>query len=196
MHQARGEFLAAARFAGNVDRRLTACQLADQCPHLLHGPGVASQRMQWITGLLAVRNTQCRLHQGAQLLEPDWFGKVVKSTGLERRDGILGAAVGGNHRNRCPGVLLGNVADDFQPIAVRQTHVGQAELKIPFFQASPRLGDAAGTRCGKPHPRQGQVDQLADVRLVIDDQHPVQFSARAAFASGNGHVSLLPERTK
>ena len=83
------------------------------------------------------------------------------------------------------GVLFGDEANDFQPVAIRQSHVGQAELELAFAKAGPRLGHSAGTGGSEPHARQRQVDQFTDIRLVIDDQHAAQLAARAPVASGN-----------
>jgi hypothetical protein len=183
--QAGAQFLAAAGFAGDVDRRLAARQLFDHGAHLLHARRFADQAssgssLSWPPG-----QAQGRLDQGAQLLQADRLGQVVEGAGLQRGHGIAGAAEGGDHRHRRLRAVLGDVADDLQAFAIGQAHVGQAELEIALLERRDGFADRAGTFRRQAHAGQRQVDQFADVGLVVDDEYPAQFAARAPFGSGN-----------
>ena len=102
--QARGEFLAAARFAGDVDRRLRARELADQS----RAPGRAARLAPRQPPCVAVaRGASPR--SGSESAERTSARSCSSSTGLativegarlQRRDRVLGAAVGGDHRHR------------------------------------------------------------------------------------------------
>ena len=185
MHQTGGEFLAAAGFTGDIDRRLTARQLLDQRPDLFHCRRLTDQGVQRVIRGFAVRHAQRRLDQGAQLFEADRLGQIVEGAGLQRGNGIFGTAVGGDHRHRHVRMLLRYVTNDFEAIAVRQAHVGQAKLEVALGEACPGLGTRTRASGRQPHARQRQVDQLTDIRLVIDDQHAAQCAAWAPVASGN-----------
>jgi len=52
----------------------------------------------------------------------------------------------------------------------RQAHVGEAEVVAIALQPLLRLGDRAYALHAEPHLDQRQLEQLADVGLVIDDQ--------------------------
>ena len=82
-------------------------------------------------------------------------------------------------------MVLGDVADDLQTVAVRQAHIGQAQLEASLVERCPRLGHRTDASRRQPHAGQRQVDQLANIRLVVDDENPAQFAARAPLNSGN-----------
>ena len=92
--------------------------------------------------------------------------------------------------------MFGDMADDIESAAVGEPHVGEAQLEIAVGKTGPRLADRADAGCRQSHPRQGEIDQFADVGLVIDDENPVQLAPGAPFASGNRHVLLLPTMMK
>ena len=83
--QAGAQFLAAAGFAGDVDRRLAARQLFDHGAHLLHARRFADQANQRDSRYPDLPGqAQGRLDQGAQLLQADRLGQVVEGAGLQR----------------------------------------------------------------------------------------------------------------
>ena len=61
----------------------------------------------------------------------------------------------------------------------------QAQLETALGQAGLGLRNIGGAGGSETHARQGQVDQFADMRFVIDDQHAAQLAARTPVASGN-----------
>ncbi|MNL27925.1 hypothetical protein D3C87_1495470 [compost metagenome] len=67
-------------------------------------------------------------------------------------------------------MALLDVMHQLQAGAVRQAHVGQAQVEGLARQQ--RLGCAyvAGTESVEIHPSQGDFQEFADVRLVVDDQ--------------------------
>ena len=130
------------------------------------------------------------------MFKTDRLGQIIEGAGLEGRHRILGAAESGDHRHRHLRMMFGDIADDIESVAVGQSHVGQAQLEIPLGKTGPSLADRADAGSRQSHPRQGEVDQFADIGLVIDDEDPVQVPPRAPFASGNRHVSLLPTMMK
>ena len=126
---ARGELLAAAGFAGDEHRRLALREALDQrrAPACIAGDSPSS----WYDcgGLRLLGHLQRLLDQRAQLLERDRLGEVVESAGLQRRDGVLGAAERGDHGDRHVERASGDVLDDAQALAVGQPHVGEAEVE-------------------------------------------------------------------
>ncbi|MNS70176.1 hypothetical protein D3C72_1035170 [compost metagenome] len=186
---ARRALLAAARFAADHHRRHAARQPRQRAAHLLHGRGQPRQQSGGAVGrfrglgslgaaraalggvtLLAAQRVQ---DQGAQLVERDRLGDVVERAGLERIDGIVGAAVGGDHGHRR---ALGRGRQlphnlDAQPVA--QPHVGQHQAVAALRQPQPRLGQRAGHHHVVTHAAQRDVQQLAQVGLVVDDEYRI-----------------------
>src|SRR5258706_4210681 len=68
-----------------------------------------------------------RLNQVAQIFQPDRLGKVIERARLERRNRILGTAIGGYYPHPYWRVVFPDIPQDFQPLALRQPPVGQAE---------------------------------------------------------------------
>src|SRR5689334_13033457 len=78
----RGELLAAAGFAGDVDRRLGARELADHLAHLHEARALAQEALAGLHRLPAGERER-RLDQGPQLLEADGLGDVVERARFE-----------------------------------------------------------------------------------------------------------------
>ena len=178
--QARGDFLADARLAGDVHRRLRARELADHVARLLDRRGFAQQprhaRRERLADRGAARLRRPRQlerahHQRAQLLELDGLGEVVEGARLERRHRVLRRAEGRDHRHRRVAEVLGDVAQHLQAVAIGQAHVGQAQVVGPGLQRFLRFLDRRGGVGIDAHARQREHQQLADVGLVVDDEH-------------------------
>ena len=58
-----------------------------------------------------------------------------------------------------------------RPFAVGQTHVGQAQIERLRVEQFDRLGDGLRARRIEPHARQRELEQLEQIRLVVDDEH-------------------------
>ncbi len=69
-----------------------------------------------------------------------------------------------------PGWPRLDVLDQFQPVAVGQAHVGQAQAVAALVEQRTRRGDRARGVAGEPHAHQRELEQFADVVLVIDDE--------------------------
>lgn len=98
------------------------------------------------------------------------FGQEVKGTGLEGVDRGFEATVSGDHRHWHLGITLLDVLHQLQARAIGQAHVGQAQIEC--FPAQQRLGfaEVAGTEGIEFHPSQGDFQEFADIRFVVDDQ--------------------------
>ena len=78
------------------------------------------------------------------------------------------------------------MAHELEPLAVGKPHVGEAEVEALVLQALLCLGDGADARHVEPHAHQGQLEELADVGLVIDDEH---LGGSALGAVGSSHAA-------
>jgi hypothetical protein len=147
------EFLAAPGLAGDVDRRLAAGELLDHRAHLLDRRAFAEELMPCrAAGCGLLGQVEGGLHQRAQLLQRERLRHVVERPCLERGHGVLGAAVRRDDGHRQVGAVGPNVADQLQPFAVGQAHVGQAEVEVrPVLEALERFADGGGALDGQPH---------------------------------------------
>jgi len=115
--------------------------------------------------------TSSRTDQFAQGLEFDRLGDKIEGAQLERADGRFDAPVRGDDRNRQarnPGL---DVRHQIQAVAIGQAHVGQAQPITALLEQRARLAQRGGTATGQPHAQQRQLQQLADVILIVDDEH-------------------------
>ena len=168
----RRKLLAAAGLAGNVDRGLGARELPDHVARLLDRRTRPEQFVLARRGLAGlVRQRQGRLDQRAQLFERQRLGQVVERAGLERRHGIFGAAERGDDRHRQVGALRADIAHQLQSVAVGQPHVGEAQVILTRLQPILGRGHRADGLDREPHADERKLQQLADVGLVVDDQH-------------------------
>ncbi len=60
--------------------------------------------------------------------------------------------------------------NQLQPAAVGQAHIGQAEVVVFTGEALACLLEVACAAGVQLHPAEGDLQQLADVRFVVDDQ--------------------------
>ena len=167
------QFLAAAGLAADIQRRLAAGEFADLVAQSLDWWRDAEDRVLCLGAGFGLRisQAQCRRDQLAQAGEIDRFGQEVKCAGLECADRRIQTAIGGDHRDRGAGKVLLDMAYDAQAIAVRQSHVRQAQIKVVRLQQV--QGFAHGFRAAglQRHAPEGQLQQFENVRLVVDDQH-------------------------
>jgi hypothetical protein len=92
----------------------------------------------------ALRDPQGLADHGPEPTEIDRLGDEVEGTGLERLDGGLHAAVGGDHRHGGTRGRLLDVRDQRDAIAVRQAQIGQAQIERIALQELLGLGQAHG----------------------------------------------------
>ena len=192
------EFLAAAGFAGYVDRRLAAREPVDHLARQSHLRAVAKQRMPGRRAAgtrmaggrhaLVFRQFQRRLDQRPQLVHLHRLGQIVERAGLERGHGVLGAAEGGDHRHRHLRPETRGVLEQREPVTVGQPHVGQADIVMMLLQQPARLEFAIGNIGGQAHPVQREAQEFADIRFVVDDERACAHRCRFVAA---GHASGL-----
>lgn len=113
---------------------------------------------------------QQRADAGHQFLHAEGFGDVVVGAGIERGDLFGFAGAHGEHDHRHVGPLA-DLAQHFMPIAI-----GQADVQHHQFGALPgQQGQAFFAGAGLQHTialrTQADVEETADLRLVVDDQH-------------------------
>lgn len=169
--QARHQFLAAAGLATDVDRRLAARQLADLVAQGAHRRRLAEQAVVHRRFLgFRVAQAQGGCHQLPQATEVDRFGEEVEGTGLERLDRGVQAAVRGDHGHRGLWMALLDVLDQIEAAAVRQAHVGEAQVERLAGQQLAGFLDVAGAAGVQLHAAESDFQQFADIRFIVDDQ--------------------------
>ncbi|MCY1399741.1 hypothetical protein D9M71_148040 [compost metagenome] len=169
--QARHQFLATTGFAADVDRRLAARQLGDLVAHQAHRRRIAQQAI--VDGrFLGVGGAQAQggADQFAQTAEVDRFGHEIEGAGFQGVDGGVQAAEGGDHGHRHLRVALLDMLDQLQPGAVGQAHVGQAQVEWLAREVFAGFLDVAGAAGIQLHAAKGDLQQLADIRFIVDDQ--------------------------
>lgn len=170
------QLLAHARFADDVDRRLAARDLADGGAQDFHGTGVAEQAAglfrwrRWRSRAVAVVQFQRVLDQAAQYADVDRLADEIEGAGFQCFHGQVHAAERGDHRHRRLRIVFCDFGDQFDAVAVRQTHVGQAQIVGIVGQQLARFGQVGSSADAQAHAAQGENKQLADITLVIDNQ--------------------------
>ena len=172
--QTRHALLAAAGFAADVDRRLAARQFADLLLEALHGRPLADQGVLFpaaVAGFLGAADAQAVLDQLPQAVQRHRFGDEVVGAQLHRVGGHVHVAVGGDHRHRHVRGGLGGVAQQVQAGAVAQVHIGQAEVEAVAVEQAPRGAERVGRGGIQFHPPQGDDEQFAQIRFVVNNQN-------------------------
>lgn len=165
------QFFAAARLSADVDRRLTARQLVDLFAQIAHGQRVAEQAPIYRrAGAAHRRHAQRGADQFAQARQINRLGEEVEGAGLQRVDRGFQTAIRGDHRHRQLWMTLLNVLHQVQPRAVGQAHVGQAQVERIALQQRLGFAEVASTEGVEFHPSQGDFQEFADIRLVVDDE--------------------------
>jgi len=114
---------------------------------------------------------QRRADHAAKLLQIDRLGEVVEGAALQRLDGVLGRAVGGDHDAALGALGLRHLAQQLQPQAVGQTHVGDDDVEALLSQLRTRLGQRAGRGHLVALTQQRQFVQGAQIGFVVHHQH-------------------------
>ena len=180
----RGEFLAGAALTRDVHWGLVAGELVDHGAQLLH-PGRLAQQAAVVGGddcFAAARGGRhdCRrrdrswgaqfergVHQLAQHAQVHRLADEIEGPGLEAVHRHVGAAVGGDDGN---GQLVVVIANQFDAPAIRQAHVGDAEVEALGIEQCAGLCHGGGGLGLEAHAHEGELHQLADVGFVVDDQ--------------------------
>ncbi|MCY1534640.1 hypothetical protein D9M68_700180 [compost metagenome] len=178
----RHQLLAAARFAADVHRRLAAGEFLDLLAQGVHRRRAAQQAsVHRRFALFGSAEAQRRVDQFAQAAEVHRLGDEVEGACLESVHRGVQAAVGGDHRHRKQRVALLDVLHQFQAGTVGQAHVGQAQVEGLAAQPFAGFLEVAGAAGVELHPPEGDLQQFADIGLVVDDQGSL---------SGHGQLSL------
>ena len=170
VNQSRREFLTAAGLAADVDRRLTARELLDLIAQALHRarpPGEPNARFG--RGVESGQ-LQRRVDERPQLIEVDRLLHEIECAGLQRRDRSVHVAVRGDHRYRQTRVIGVDSPNQFDAVAVGKVHVGQAQVEFVRREQFDRGAHVFGGLGLDVHPSERDFEQLADVRLVVNDQ--------------------------
>ena len=122
----------------------------------------------------------------AELLQVDRLGQVVVGAGLERVDGVLGRAVGGDDDRLLAPVALLEPLQHVEAGAVGQAHVGDDGAVGAILQMQQRLLHGAGGVEVVAFAQQRQLVERAQVGLVVDDEQ--------AEVRGGGH-RVMAERS-
>src|SRR3569832_2173997 len=148
---------------------LSARGLRDCGLYLFYRRGFAEQRESHATrgSRLGLRQFQRGVHEIAQHLQIDRLGDEVEGAGLERADRGLHAAVGGDHGHWRIGIILLYVFDELDAVAVGQAHIGEAEIEVRLRQALARGGERVGGGSVDAHAAEGDLEQFADIGLVV-----------------------------
>ena len=117
-----------------------------------------------------MRDPQGGAYDIAQVVEVQGLGDEIERPGLERGDGGFHVAEGGDDRDRQIGVFVLDEADEVYAVAVRQAHVGQAQVEFVLVQQIPGLLEIRGRARLEVHASQRQLQDLADVGLVVYDE--------------------------
>ncbi len=116
------------------------------------------------------RAPECRSDHAAEQLEVHRLGEVVVGACLQRLDRAFRRAVGGDHdRLLAPSGFL-QAAQEVEPAAVGQPHVGDHGAEGPVLELQPGFLDRAGNLDVVALAQQRQLVERAQIGLVVDDQ--------------------------
>ena len=184
MDRAGHQLLAGAGLAVHQHRRHAARHLGHQLAHLAHHRRAARQALQRSDrrcrhggGHRRHGGTRRRRHppqrgghDAAELAQVDRLGQIVEGTGLERQHRVLGRAVGGDDQRLLGPAGLLEPAQQLQPVAVGQPHVGDDRIEAGGLQQRPGLLDAGRRLDVVALAQQRQLVEGAQIGLVVDDQ--------------------------
>ena len=168
--QVRDQLLAGAGLAVDVDRRLAARDALDHLAQLLHRARAAEQLdLRQLQGALAgPAELERRGDQLAQRRHIERLGDEIEGAELERAHRGFDVAVRGDHRDRRLRLVRLDPLDDVQAVAVRQPHVGEAQVEGAAAQLARGGADGVGRGHVEIHSLERDAEQLADVWLVVD----------------------------
>ena len=122
---------------------------------------------------------QGRGHHGPELLQIDRLGEVIVGTSLQGLDRVFSRTIGRDDDRLLAAALLLEPAQQVEPAAIGQAHVGDDGAEAPLGQARQALLDRTGGLDLVALAQQGHFIQGAQVRLVVDHQQGVATGTRA-----------------
>jgi hypothetical protein len=153
---------------------LAARDPLDHLAQLLHRARAAEQLdlRQLQRALAGSAELERRLDQLAQCRDVERLGDEIERAELERAHRGFDVAVRGDHRDRRMRFVGLDPLHDVQAIAVRQPHVGEAQVEGAAAQLARGRADGVGSGHFEIHALERDAEQLADVRLVVDNERP------------------------
>ena len=79
--------------------------------------------------------------------------------------------MGGDHRHGQVGNVVGNELDEFEPFAVGEPHVGEAEVVTAGLNLFDRALYRGGPFDVEAHAQQCEFDEFEDVLLVVNNEY-------------------------
>ena len=139
------KFLAGAALALDQHGGAAGSDLADQVKDLQHGVALADDMLKVVTlfeGALELfvflfhrrRATAARTSASSFSLSQGFWMKLVAPRCMART-ALSTRAIGGNHDDGELGITRADIAQDFQPVAVRQGKIKQHQIEGPLIQA-------------------------------------------------------------
>ena len=139
-------------------------------------------------------------HQRAQprddLLEAERLGDVVVAAGGEPGDAVLDGVLRGEEQHRHVRVVAAHPAQHLEPVEVGEHHVEHDGIRAEVLRG-PHGGQPAGGGAHLPPlVAQGHREQLGEVRLVVDHEHPNRAAVGSlegwgAHGAGRRHGSIV-----
>ena len=198
VNHARHQLLAGARLARDVHGRLAPRDLGDHRAHALQAAATGRPARRW----RELRGTAAPLSFKAAVTS---LRRSFKSSGLETKSkapsfsartaaSTLPCAV--ITATGVPGHLALQPLDELEPVAVRQPHVGQAEVERLLAERLLRARDVEARARRDVHALEGDRQELADVGFVVDDKgdgfHKDSSFGCQRFGSANTMRNALP----
>ena len=113
---------------------------------------------------------QDRLDAGDDLVEAERLGDVVVAAGVQARDLVLGLVLGGEEEDRRGVAGAAQPLRDAEAVHVGEHDVEDDEVGLFLEHGRDRLGAVGDGPDLESGESQARDEQVADVRLVVDDQ--------------------------
>ena len=167
------QFLAGARFTGDVHRRLAARYAQDHFAQAFHRGRVADDLRAGARGharVRTLRETQRGRHDAPQGAEIQRLGDEIEGAEFERAHRRLDIAVRGDDRAGHARDVERHPLEQVESVSIRKSHVRQAQIELLRLEQFLRAGDITRRLGGELHARERQRDEFDEVRLIIDNQ--------------------------
>src|SRR5690606_14613879 len=172
MNQLSDELLAGARLAEYVHGRLAARNALDELAQLFHRAGATEQLdLRQLERVLArAAELECGLDQLSQRADVERLRNEIECTELERSYRRFDVAMRGDDGDRRVRFVILNPLDEREAVAVRQAHVGEAQIEVCRTELANRARQRIRDDHIEIHSLQRDLQELSNVRLVVDDE--------------------------
>jgi hypothetical protein len=109
---------------------------------------------------------------GHQLLDAEGLGHVVVATDGEPAYLLLGGVAGGQEDHRHPMTLRDEALGEAETVLVGEPDVKDDQVRLAVEHSVPGLAGGRGALHREALVAEGHGDQVRDVALVIDHEHP------------------------